>query len=112
MNARAFISDEEIDRALDFLRDSADDAAKARAERIYLEEYRKSLKAVLMKEHDGKAIGIQEREAYADQNYVRHLEAIKDAVFKDEKLRFLRTAAEAKIEAWRSASANYRSMKI
>ncbi len=33
-----FISDEEIDKALDYLRDNADAAAQARAERVYLEE--------------------------------------------------------------------------
>ena len=65
MNSRKFISDEEIDKALDYLRDNADEAAKARAERIYVEEYRKTVKAQIMKEHDTKSAVIQEREAYA-----------------------------------------------
>jgi hypothetical protein len=34
------------------------------------------------------------------------------AIKADEKIKFMRVAAEAKIEAWRSMNANYRSMKI
>lgn len=112
MSNRTFITEDEIDRALDYLRDNADEAAKARAERVYVEEYRKTIKATLMKEHDGKSAVIQEREAYADPRYVQHLEAIREAVFRDEKLRFLKEAAQAKIEAWRTQSSNYRAMKL
>ncbi len=103
------ITDEEISKALDYLRDSAPKAAKARAERIYVEEYRKTMKAQLMKEHAGEALGAQEREAYADPRYLEHLQAIREAVREDEHLRFMRVAAEAKIEAWRSMCANNRT---
>jgi hypothetical protein len=105
----SFISDDEIDKALDFLRDNARDAAQARADRIYVEEYRKTLKATLMKEHGGSSAALQERDAYADQRYVQHLEAIRDAVKVDEFHRFMRIAAEAKIEAWRTQSSNSRA---
>jgi hypothetical protein len=109
---RTFITDDEIDRALDYLRDNADEAAKARAERVYVEEYRKVIKATLMKEHGQLSAVLQEREAYSDARYVAHLDAIREAVFRDEKHRFLRSAAEAKIESWRTQSSNYRAMKI
>jgi hypothetical protein len=33
-----------------------------------------------------------------------HLEAIKEAVYEDEKLRFLIDAAKAKISAWQTIS--------
>lgn len=110
--ARTFISDAEIDKALDYLRDNADEAAKARAERVYVEEFRKTVKAQLMKEHDGKSAVIQEREAYADPRYISHLDAIKEAVFRDEKCRFMLSAAQAKIEAWRTQSSNERANKL
>lgn len=112
MSKRTFISDDEVDRALDYLRDNADAAAKARAERIYVEEYRKTVKAQIMKEHDGKSAVIQEREAYADPRYVEHLEAIREAVANDEKHRFLLEAARAKCDAWRTQCATERAMKI
>src|SRR5215813_9365629 len=102
------ISDQDIEAAVDYLRDNADGAAHARANRIYMEEYRKTLKAMVMKEHLDKAVNAQEREAYADMRYLDHLEAMRTAIFEDEKHRFLLAAAQAKIEAWRTLQANQR----
>lgn len=106
------ISDNEIQKALDYLRDNAEAAAKARAERLYLEEYRKSLKATLMKELSlsGMSVAAQEVEAYAHQRYRQHLEAIRQAVEIDEKHRFMLSAAGAKIDAWRTAKSYSKSM--
>jgi hypothetical protein len=106
------ITDEDVEKAIDYLRDSAWDAAQSRANRIYMDEFRKSLKALIMKEHAGLSIGAQEREAYADKRYQDHLDALKTAVAQDERNRFMRVAAEAKIEAWRSFSANHRAIKL
>lgn len=106
------LSDHEIERALDYLRDNADTAAQARAERIYLEEYRKSIKAQIMKEQGDMPISAQEREAYADDRYLRHIDALREAVHQDEKHRFLLKAAEAKIDAWRTKCSNQRAMKL
>ena len=106
------ISDEDVEKAIDYLRDNAENAAKARAERIYMDEFRKSLKALIMKEHIDATVSAQEREAYADTRYQTHLEALRQAVYRDEKARFMRIAAEAKIEAWRTSSANQRAISI
>jgi hypothetical protein len=107
---RTFITDDEIDRALDFLRDNARDAAQAKADRVYVTEYRKVLKAQLMKEHAALSAVLQEREAYSDPRYVEHLEAIRQAVMADEGHTFLRSAADAKIQAWRTQSSNTRAL--
>lgn len=104
------ISDQDAEAAVDYLRDTSDAAAHARADRLYMEEYRKSLKAELMKEHLDKAVNAQEREAYADARYLSHLEAMRTAIFNDEKHRFLLEAAKAKIEAWRTLQASARAM--
>ena len=112
MTNKQLITDEEIEKAIDWLKNNADQSAKSRAERIYMEEYRKSLKAMLMKKFVDMPVSSQEREAYAHPEYIEHLKAIKIAVERDEKNRFLRVTAEAKIEAWRSMSANLRSIKI
>ncbi len=108
----SFISEDEVERALDYLRDDAGPAAQAKADRIYVEEFRKVMKAQIMKEHDEKPLGAQEREAYADERYIAHLDAIRDAVAADERHRFLREAASAKINAWQTQSANERAMKL
>jgi hypothetical protein len=112
MTNRSFITDDEIDKALDYLRDNARDAAQAKADRIYVIEFRKYLKATLMKEHGGLSAALQEREAYADFRYLQHLEAIREAVAIDAHNEFLRAAAEAKIGAWQSQGANMRAQKI
>ena len=109
-----FITEEEIDKALAYLRDSAELAAEARANRQYVEEFRKTIKAQLMVKHAdaGVSIGAQERDAYADQEYIIHLNAIREAVKIDEKYRFLREAADAKIRAWQTMSATERAHRI
>ena len=106
------IREEDIEKALDYLRDNATAAAQARANRVYVEEYRKTIKAAIMQEHSDLPLGAQEREAYADPRYVEHLQAIRAAVEDDERHRFLRATAEAKIEAWRTQSSNERAMKL
>ena len=45
------ISEEDVQKAVDWLRDNAEACAKARPTRIYLEEYRKSIKALLMSKY-------------------------------------------------------------
>jgi len=112
MNNKQIITDEDVQKSLDFLRDNAILAAQYKAERIYLEEYRKSLKALLMKNHIDLPVSAQEREAYASPVYIQHLESMKIAIQRDEKQRFLRVSAEAKIEAWRTMSSNIRSIKL
>ena len=106
------ISDDEVEQALDYLRDNAGAAAEARAHRIYCEEYRKSLKAILMQEHPDCAVNAQEREAYADERYTKFLEGLKAAVYQDERHKFMLSAAQAKLDAWRTMSATERANKL
>jgi hypothetical protein len=83
--------------------------AKAKADRIYLEEYRKSLKAILMKRSLENAVNAQEREAYSDPEYVKLLQGLKEAVEVEEEIRWGLVAAQARIEVWRTQSANDRA---
>jgi hypothetical protein len=82
--------------------------AKAKSERIYLEEYRKSLKAILMKACGKSTAAAQETEAYADTTYIQHLGALRTAVEEEETLRWRMVASEAAIEVWRSTEASNR----
>ena len=78
------ISEKEVSKALDYLRDSAAEVAKAKAERIYLEEYRKSLKALIMKDHLDISVSTQVREAYASDEQVIHLRAMQVTIERYE----------------------------
>ena len=102
------IKDEDVERAVDYLRDTAESCAKARAERLYLDDYTRSLRAEIMSEHLAEPLGAQERHAMADIRYRNHLEALKLAIYNDEKGHFLREAAEAKIRAWQTQQASER----
>ena len=106
------INEQDVEKAVDYLRDSSNEAAVATANRKYLDEFRKSLKALIMKEHLDKPVTAQEREAYSDKRYLKHLEALRDAIHQDERHKFKRQAAEAKIMAWQTQSANMRATKI
>lgn len=104
----AIVEDNDVEKALDRLRFGAKAAAKAKADRLYLTEYRKSLKAILMKNHIEMPIGAQEREAYAHPDYVAHLAAMRAAIEADEFQQWQFVAAEAVISAWRTVQANQR----
>lgn len=108
------MSDKIIDpqAAVDYMVAKAGEYAKAKSDRIYCEEYRKSLKSLLMKDAlaaGHNAANAQEREAYASEEYIRHLKALREAVEIEENLRWMLIAAEARIEVWRSQEASKRS---
>lgn len=103
------ISDDDIEKAAEYLRENAGKAARAKAERIYMIEYRKTVKAQIMREHDNEALGAQERNAYADPRYKQHLDVMRDAIEKDEYYSWMKTAAEAKLEARKTLQANARA---
>lgn len=84
--------------------------AKAKAARVYLEEYRKTLKATLMKSCQMDSIGAQEREAYSHQDYVTHLSGLRAAVEEEERLRWQLVTSQAAIEVWRSQEASNRAV--
>ena len=86
--------------------------ARAKAERIYLEEFRKSKKALLMRDAEiagHKAIAAQEREAYANPDYVQLLESLRDAVEREELARWRMVSCQAAVEVWRSQEASARA---
>ena len=89
-------------RAIQYLIDTAPLYAKAKADRIYLDEYRRSKRAQLMSQAGTEVLGKQETYAYAHADYVGILEGIREAVEIEEKYRWLMTAAQARIEVWRT----------
>ena len=106
------ISDEDIEKEVDWLATSTRLCAKARAERLYLEHYTKVLQSLLMAEHPDLSVAAQEREACKDDRYLTHLDGLREAIEKDEALRFRRAAAEAKLSAWQTMQATERALKL
>jgi hypothetical protein len=89
-------------KAIQYLIDTAPLYAKAKSDRMYLEEFRKSRKAQLMSQAGTEVLGKQETFAYAHQDYIQILEGIREAVEREERYRWLMTAAQARIEVWRT----------
>lgn len=84
--------------------------AKAKAEQAYIEEFRKSKKAILMRESSEKTSAAKEAAAYADPEYLELLDGLKAAVEAAEKLRWQLVACQQAIEIWRSTEASNRAI--
>jgi hypothetical protein len=96
-------------RAVDYILANAGKFAAAKAQRVYLEEFRKSKKAILMAQCPDKAANAREQYAYSHEDYLALLGGLKAAVEIEEKLRWDMVAAQARIEIWRTQSANNRT---
>ena len=96
--------------AVDFIFRNAPDYAKAKAQRVYIEEFRKSKKALLMKGAMTKfeAANAQKREAYANEEYRALIKGLQEAVEIEEKLKWGLEAARISVEIWRSQEATNR----
>jgi len=95
-------------KAIQYIIDTAPLYAKAKADRMYLEEFRKSRRSQLMAQAGTEVLGKQETYAYAHQDYIEILEGIRQAVETEEKYRWLMTAAQAKISVWQTTQFNAR----
>ena len=94
--------------AVSFIIANAGKFAKAKAERVYLEEFRKSKKALLMKESSETSAAAKEMDAYAHPEYIALLDGIKEAVRIEETLKWKLIAAQIVPEIWRTEQANNR----
>ena len=96
-------------KALDFIRDNAEAFAVAKASVVYLTEYRKTIKSILMIQSDAKTESAKESFAYAHEDYVNNLAALRTAIELAESMRWKLIAAQSKIEVWRSLEASTRA---
>jgi len=98
-------------KAIEFILENAPKYAQAKAQRIYLEEFRKTKKALLMKEAlemGFESAVAQEREAYAHLEYADLLKGLMVAIEQEETLKWKLTAAQMKADIWRSEQASER----
>ena len=98
--------------AVDFILKHAPVYAKAKAERVYLEHWRKSKKALLMKDAEvrgAKTSAAQETEAYADPAYQEVLVALRDATYREEAAKWKLTAAHIQVDIYRTQEASNRA---
>jgi hypothetical protein len=100
--------------AVDFMIANSAKYAEAEANKVFMEELRKTIKAEEMKNAEAygngeyKTAAMQEREAYASPRYKEHLQALRQAVAERERLRWLLIACQERIAVWRSMEASNR----
>ena len=95
----------EIEKALHYLKVTADQYAKAKSEAEYLKEFRKSQKALLMIEAEQQGVKtVSEREcyAYSHEEYLQLLDGLKEAIHQSERLRIMVKTAEMQIDVWKT----------
>jgi hypothetical protein len=99
------------EEAAESIRNKAPAYGEAKAQRVYLEEFKRTKRALLMK--DALKLGIdaanaQEREAYADPAYHQLLKGLALAIEQEETLKWELEAARLDIEIWRTREATNR----
>ena len=97
------------EEAAESIRNKAAAYGEAKAQRVYLEEFRKSKKAILMRSSMEHTIGAQESYAYSHPEYLELLIAIEVAVEAEELHRWRMVAAQARVEVWRSLESSKRT---
>lgn len=102
------ISEAEVEKAVAYLRDNALRDAQRRANRLHLEQWIKTVLAQEQAKSHASSVSAAEVEARQSEAYMTALQAYREAIQEDEEARFLRHAAEAKIEVWRSQEASSR----
>lgn len=106
------VTEEQVERALTFLRDSASQLGQARERAKLAESKVKHVEALMFKASDETSNDKRQADARTSDAYVSAI--TDDAVATGElaKLYALREAAAALIEAWRTEQSNFRAMKI
>ena len=95
-------------KAVDYIIANAQQYAEAKAKRVYLEEFRKSKKALLMGQSAETTAVAREQYAYGHEEYTDLLKGLQAAIEVEEKLKFDIIAAQLRVDIWRTEQANAR----
>lgn len=112
------ITEDDVERAVAFLRDSAPKIGVARADLNYAEAMLRHVKALAMQQNKlnmdgtGAPLAAQEREAYASPQYKQAIDDYRKATMDYETLKAQREGAIAKIDAYQTMSANMRGIRL
>ena len=111
-NRQRIVGDDEIDKALDWLRDSAQAIGDAKARMVKAGHMIKHIEAIETKLSNEASVAARRVDALCSLRYLAAIDEDAAATGEYQKLVALREAATLRIDAWRTESSNYRSMKI
>ena len=106
------MSEEHRESLLEQMRQLGAKHAQAKAQRIWIEEFKKSKLAILMKDAEVsgfKTVSAQEREAYANAEYQELIEGLKHAVEEEQACFWELQIIQYKFEKWRTLRADARA---
>jgi len=109
---REFVTDEMVEKAINYLRDSAEPYAKWKSRMRYLESHRKSIRAAEVLRATGKTISENAHRGEASEAYKEVLKEYEEAVYEFTLIDAMRNAAETKIDLYRTVSASLRRGNI
>lgn len=84
-----------------YIMENAPKFAQAKAERVFIENYLRTVKSRLMNQEEG-TLGNKEAYAYAHSDYELQLRALKEATEKEENLKFMLSAAQMRHDTWKT----------
>ena len=102
------IDSREMGEALDSIEINAPEYARAKAERIHLDDYRKVQLAILFEHAVGKTVAEKESWCKAHAQYAEVLTEHANAVERETALYWNLKLAETQIEVWRTIQASRR----
>jgi hypothetical protein len=95
--------------AVDFMLQNASAYAQAKGQRVYIENFLRSKKSLLMAKSDAKTVADREAYAYAHPEYIELVSGLRSAVEQEEGIKWKLTAAQASVEIWRTQEASNRA---
>lgn len=103
---------EDVEKRFAELSELAEQYAKAQAQADHIAEFRKSKKAILMKEAEtngASSSATQEREAYRHKEYIELLDGLRYATEQALSLKWKLTIAQMRFDMWRTKQATRRA---
>lgn len=97
--------------AIDFMIKNSEAYANAKAQVVYLTEYRKTVKALGFQRSLKNTMAEKEADAYTTVEYATCVEGLREAVAEAERLRWMLVAAQARVDCWRSMEASNRAVE-
>lgn len=105
------ITEEEVDAALHYLRDSAFQIGKARERLVLADHMVKHIEALMFLASEEGTVEAKKQDVKRSKKWMDAAREEAEAAGDFEKLKALREAALARLDCWRTESATLRGMK-
>lgn len=106
------MNDKQVEKALNYLSETDEEHANAKAAVKGLEQRKKTIFATAFLASEGKNVTERESHALTSDEYKKFLDAYEVAVYEEQILNNKRTRAVLTIDVWRSMNAAHRKGNV